>query len=162
MAGKRGGRGRKKANTVNYHGVVITGAGNSRFMYNINSLFSNYAIRGKVTNAHDPLARSALYKAFMHVIKKRREEIKKEKSELNKIPEKNSAVRKRYEKKIDIHEKILGMYNQLAKSYKGPLMNTKGVFNILRVNYGKRPASVPNKGYRYYSVPSKNPQKINA
>ncbi len=163
---KRAGRGRKKANTISYHGIVITGSGNSpprNFMYNVNNIFSNYATRGKFTNISDPLVRSVIYKAIMYIIKKRREEINREKSELNKVSEKNVSVRKRYERKIEIHEKMIDLYNKFAKFYKGTRnYNTRSMFSIWRVNSGKRVSSVQNGGYRYYAIaPSKNPQKIN-
>lgn len=165
MTRSRGGRGRKKANTVNYHGIVITAPGSRNYLYNVNSIFSNYAIRGKVTNAPDPLIRSAIHRALSYIIKKRREEITREKHELSKIPESNVAVVKRFKKKIEIHEKMLNMYTNFSKFYHSSRHpNTRRTFNILQVNYNKKPASVPNGGYRYFAVfpSSKSPKKINA
>lgn len=162
--GARGGRGRKKANNVTYHGIVITGKNSKNYLYNMNSIFSNYALRGKVANAPDPLMRSAIHRALSYIIKKRREEVAKEKRELSKIPEGNSAVVKRYMKKIEIHEKMLNMYTNFLKYYHSVHHpNTRKMFNVWKVNYNKRPASVPNGGYRYFAVfPPKSPKKINA
>lgn len=157
----RAGRGRKKANTINYHGIVVTLPGGRNYLYNINSMFSNYVIQKKVTNVPDPLFRSAIHRALSYIIKKRREEITREKQELSTIPEKNVSVVKRFKKKIDMHEKMLKMFTNFSKFYHSSHHpNTKRAFNILKVNHNKKQE---NTGYRYFAVfPPKNPKKINA
>ncbi len=166
MGGKRGGRGRgvKKGNTINYHGIVITSSKTRNRLFNMNKIFSNYILNNHIENVDDPFLRSILIRTLNYIIKKRQFEINREYGELNKLTNTpmNMSLKKRYESKIKIHENMLEAYKTLLKFYtsKTPfVINTKNMFNVYKTNYNKV-YNNQKKQYRYFSKPNNNGKNI--
>lgn len=130
---RRAGRVRRKpVENVNYHGIVVYGM-------NINDIFSNYAVNKKFRDPGDPLLRSAIIKGITYVINKRKNQINRNKLELNSIDPSNKVLIRSRKRSLNIHKSMLNSYQQLLNRYKNitkPVINSR-MFNIEKKRYEK-------------------------
>lgn len=106
----RGGRFRKSANNIKYHGLIINGN------LNVNALFSKFVNNNKVINIPDPTTRSALIKTLNYIINRRKNILNKNKMNLTQTS--TNSQYKRVSKRLNGHAWALNRYKFLSNHYK--------------------------------------------